>query len=217
MITENIETLKKEIKQDVTIVAVTKYQSLESTRAVVDAGILDLGESRAQDFQKKYEALSDKSIRWHFIGHLQRNKVKYLIGKVFLIHSIDSLKLMKTVNKESQKQEVITNILLQLNLTHETNKYGFTIDEIIEILPTIGNFKHLKILGLMAMGPNTENNSEIRQIFVELKSIYDKMKKQANGDNLEMKILSMGMTDDYKIAIEEGSNLVRIGRKIFRS
>ncbi len=217
MILDNVRNLKKEINEDVTLVAVTKYQSLEATKAVVEAGIFDLGESRAQDFLKKYQALSDERIRWHFIGHLQKNKVKYLIGKVFLIHSIDSFKLIKAINKESQKQKVITDVLLQLNLTNDPNKNGFSIEELNTLLPKIDDFKHIRIRGLMAMGPNTENKNEIRKIFVELKRIYDKMKKQSQGENLKLEILSMGMTDDYQIAIEEGSNLVRIGRKIFRS
>ena len=158
MIIENINELKKEMSDDVTLVAVTKYQSLDSTRAVIKAGVHDLGESRAQDFVKKYEALSDEKIRWHFIGHLQRNKVKFLIGKVFLIHSIDSFKLLKAVNQESQKQKVITNVLLQLNLTNDLNKYGFSIDEIKAIIPEIKALKHVHVKGLMTMGSNTKNN-----------------------------------------------------------
>lgn len=217
MIANNIKTIKNELNEKASLVVVTKYQSIEATKDVINAGVFDLGESRAQDFLKKYESLADERIRWHFIGHLQKNKVKYLIGKVFLIHSIDSLKLLKTINKESQKQAVITDVLLQLNLINDDNKYGFSLDELDDVLPKISEFKHIRVKGLMAMGPNTENNNEIRKIFVELKSIYDRIKKQSQGENLKMDILSMGMTDDYKIAIEEGSNLVRIGRKIFRS
>lgn len=217
MILENITNLKKEINNDVTLVAVTKYQSLEATKAVIEAGVLDLGESRAQEFLKKYEVLSDERIRWHFIGHLQKNKVKYLVGKVFLIHSVDSLRLIKTINKESQKQECITDVLLQLNLTDDANKSGFLIDELEAVLPKIKDFKQIQVRGLMAMGPNTENKNEIRKVFMELKRIYDKMKKQSQGENFKLEILSMGMTDDYQIGIEEGSNLIRIGRKIFRS
>ncbi len=217
MILDNITNLKKEIDSSVTLVAVTKYQNLEATKAVVDAGIVDLGESRAQEFLKKYEALSDEKIRWHFIGHLQKNKVKYLIGKVFLIHSVDSLRLIKTINNESQKKEVTTDVLLQLNLVNDPNKSGFSIEELEEVLPKIEGFKQVRVRGLMTMGPNTENKNEIRKVFVELKRIYDKIKKQSQGENLKLEILSMGMTDDYQIGIEEGSNLVRIGRKIFRS
>jgi pyridoxal phosphate enzyme (YggS family) len=215
MIARNIERLQQEIPENVTLVAVTKYHDLEETKAVVAAGIRDLGESRVQDFLKKYEMI--ENVNWHFIGHLQKNKVKQIIGKVYLLHSIDSLELLEIVNRESEKAGLVTNVLLQLNLAEEETKHGFKKDGFDQILKEMLCFKAIQIKGLMAMGPHTENNQEIRNIFVELKQIYDKIKEHYHEENLKMEILSMGMTDDYKIAIEEGSNLVRIGRKIFSS
>ncbi|MDI3535727.1 MAG: dependent protein [Eubacteriaceae bacterium] len=215
MIAENIERLQAEIPENVTLVAVTKYHDLADTKAVVAAGIKDLGESRVQDFLKKYEAMDH--VNWHFIGHLQKNKVKQIIGKVYLIHSIDSLELLEIVNRESEKAGLVTDVLLQLNLAREETKYGFEKENFNRVLEKAMTYQAVRIKGLMAMGPHTENNQEIRNIFVELKQIYDKIKEHYHGDKLSMEVLSMGMTDDYKIAIEEGSNLVRIGRKIFSS
>ncbi|WKY43001.1 YggS family pyridoxal phosphate-dependent enzyme [Eubacteriaceae bacterium ES2] len=215
MIAKNIERLKEEIPENVTLVAVTKYHDLEETKAVVAAGIRDLGESKVQDFLKKYEMIDD--VRWHFIGHLQKNKVKQIIGKVYLIHSVDSLQLLEIINRESEKAALVTDVLLQLNLAEEETKYGFKKEDFDHLLEKAMAYQAIRIRGLMAMGPHTENNREIRNIFVELKQIYDKIKEHYHGENLNMEILSMGMTDDYKIAIEEGSNLVRIGRKIFSS
>ncbi|WKY46376.1 YggS family pyridoxal phosphate-dependent enzyme [Eubacteriaceae bacterium ES3] len=215
MIATNIEHLKQEIPEDVTLVAVTKYHDLNETQAVVDAGVIDLGESRVQDFLKKYVEIDN--VRWHFIGHLQKNKVKQIIGKVYLIHSIDSIELLEIVNRESEKAGVVTDVLLQLNLAEEESKYGFAITELNQVLESVTGFDAIQVRGLMAMGPHTENNEEIQKIFVELKQIYDKIKEHSQEKNIKMEVLSMGMTDDYKIAIKEGSTLVRIGRKIFSS
>ena len=216
MIADNIRKIESELPEHVRLVAVTKYHSLEDTQAVIDAGVLDLGESRVQDFLKKYEALGDGP-RWHFIGHLQKNKVKYLIGKTFLIHSVDSLELLEVIDRESKKKGLITSILLQLNLAREDSKSGFLEEDLNSVLKVIPRYKNTKVLGLMAMGPLTQNNEEIRNVFVELKRIYDRIKEESLSSAIQMEYLSMGMTDDYRIAIEEGSNMIRIGRKIFNS
>ncbi|MGV8905000.1 MAG: YggS family pyridoxal phosphate-dependent enzyme [Acetobacterium sp.] len=216
MIADNIRKIESELPEQVRLVAVTKYHSLEDTQAVIDAGVIDLGESRVQDFLKKYEALGELP-RWHFIGHLQKNKVKYLIGKTFLIHSVDSLKLLEVIDHESKKKGLITSILLQLNLAREDTKSGFLAEDLESVLKLIPQYQNIKVRGLMAMGPLTQNNEEIRNIFVELKKIYDRIIEESQNNTLEMEYLSMGMTDDYKIAIEEGSNMIRIGRKIFNS
>ena len=214
MISGNINRIKSEIPDHVTLVAVSKYQSVEDTKAVLDAGIYDLGESKVQDFLKKYEILGDRP-RWHFIGHLQKNKVKYLIGKTFLIHSVDSLELLDVIEREGKKQGVATDVLLQLNLARDDNKSGILIEKLDDVLEKLSKYQFVKVKGLMAMGPLTQNNDKIREIFVELKKIYDRIKEESMDDVLEMKYLSMGMTDDYTIAIEEGSNMIRVGRKIF--
>ncbi|HEY5537740.1 MAG TPA: YggS family pyridoxal phosphate-dependent enzyme [Acetobacterium sp.] len=216
MIADNIRKIESELPEHVRLVAVTKYHSLEDTQAVIDAGVLDLGESRVQDFLKKYEVLGDGP-RWHFIGHLQKNKVKYLIGKTFLIHSVDSLELLEVIDRESKKKGLITSILLQLNLAREDSKSGFLEEDLNSVLKVIPRYKNTKVLGLMAMGPLTQNNEEIRNVFVELKRIYDRIKEESLSSAIQMEYLSMGMTDDYRIAIEEGSNMIRIGRKIFNS
>lgn len=214
MISENIKRIKSEIPEDVTLVAVTKYQSLEATQAVLEAGVFDLGESKVQDFLKKYEVLGEQP-RWHFIGHLQKNKVKYLIGKTFLIHSVDSIELMDVIEKEGKKQGIVTDVLLQLNLAREDSKSGILEENLQTVLNELSGYQFVRIKGLMAMGPLTQNNDKIREIFVDLKRIYDKIKEESVGEVIQMNYLSMGMTDDYTIAIEEGSNMIRVGRKIF--
>ena len=214
MISDNIEKIKSEIPDHVTLVAVTKYHSTEDTKAVLDAGVYDLGESKVQDFLKKYEEIGNGP-RWHFIGHLQKNKVKYLIGKTFLIHSVDSIELLDVIEKESKKQDVVTSVLLQLNLAREDTKSGILREDLEAVLKELPKYKYIKVKGLMAIGPLTQNNEEIRNIFVELKKIYDKIKEKFSDEVIQMTYLSMGMTDDYTIAIKEGSNMIRIGRKIF--
>ncbi|MDD3306663.1 MAG: YggS family pyridoxal phosphate-dependent enzyme [Acetobacterium sp.] len=214
MISDNINRIKSEIPEQVTLVAVSKYQSLEDTQAVLDAGIYDLGESKVQDFIKKYEVLGDRP-RWHFIGHLQKNKVKYIIGKTFLIHSVDSIELINVIERESKKQGIVTNVLLQLNLAREDSKSGIVIEDLDAVLKVLPRYQFVKVKGLMAMGPLIEDNDKIREIFVELKKIYDRIKEESVDDTIQMNYLSMGMTDDYTIAIEEGSNMIRVGRKIF--
>ena len=214
MIRDNINRIKSELPDHVTLVAVSKYQSLEDTKAVLDAGVYDLGESRVQDFLKKYELLGDRP-RWHFIGHLQKNKVKYIIGKTFLIHSVDSLELIDVIERESKKQGMVTDVLLQLNLAREDSKSGILVENLNSILEVLPGYQFVRVKGLMAMGPLTQNNDKIREIFVELKKIYDRIKEESVDGKVQMNYLSMGMTDDYTIAIEEGSNMVRVGRKIF--
>ena len=214
MISDNIEKIKSEIPDHVTLVAVTKYHSTEDTKAVLDAGVYDLGESKVQDFLRKYEEIGNGP-RWHFIGHLQKNKVKYLIGKTFLIHSVDSIELLDVIEKESKKQDVVTSVLLQLNLAREDTKSGILREDLEAVLKELPKYKYIKVKGLMAIGPLTQNNEEIRNIFVELKKIYDKIKEKFSDEVIQMTYLSMGMTDDYTIAIKEGSNMIRIGRKIF--
>ena len=141
--------------------------------------------------------------------------MKYLIGKTFLIHSVDSIELLNVIEKESKKQDTVTSVLLQLNLAREDTKSGILREDLAAVLKELPKYKYIKVKGLMAIGPLTQNNEEIRNIFVELKKIYDKIKEKFSDEVIQMTYLSMGMTDDYTIAIKEGSNMIRIGRKIF--
>lgn len=214
-IAENIRAIRATIPENVTLIGVTKYHSLEETQEVVDAGVYDLGENRVQEFLEK-EGRINGPVRWHFIGHLQTNKVKYLIGKVTLIHSVHSIKLLKTIEKESIKQGLVTDVLLQFNLAKEATKSGFMAEEYQEVMDFCRQLTHVRVMGLMCMGPMTKNSEAIRKIFKQLKEIYDTIKKDyCNEAPITMRYLSMGMTDDYPIAIEEGATMVRIGRKIF--
>ena len=215
MIAKNVEEIRRTIPEGVTLVGVTKYHDVAETQAVVDAGVHDLGENRVQDLLDKIDQINGE-VRWHFIGHLQTNKVKYLIGKVHLIHSIHSLKLLHTVDRESAKQGVVTDILLQFNLAEEATKSGFKAGEFEAACREAEACRNVRVRGLMAMGPMTENTEEIRKIFKQLKRMYDKMLDEYHGGENDIDSLSMGMTDDYPIAIEEGSSIVRIGRKIFK-
>lgn len=215
MIAKNVEEIRRTIPEGVTLVGVTKYHDVAETQAVVDAGVHDLGENRVQDLLDKIDQITGE-VRWHFIGHLQTNKVKYLIGKVHLIHSIHSLKLLHTVDRESAKQGVVTDILLQFNLAEEATKSGFKVGEFEAACREAEACRNVRVRGLMAMGPMTENTEEIRKIFKQLKRMYDTMLDEYHGGENDIDSLSMGMTDDYPIAIEEGSSIVRIGRKIFK-
>jgi pyridoxal phosphate enzyme (YggS family) len=215
VITGNIRALQKEIPDNVTLVAVTKYHDVAETQAVVDAGVHDLGENRVQDLLAKMEVITGE-VRWHFIGHLQTNKVKYLIGKVVLIHSVHSVKLLQTIEKESAKQDLITDVLIQFNLAQEDSKSGFAAEDLGEVMEKAAACPHVRVRGLMAIGPMTKNSDEIRKVFKQLKRMYDTMYKEYLGGCNAIDSLSMGMTDDYPIAIEEGSTIVRIGRKIFK-
>lgn len=211
----NLIEIEETVPDNTTLCAITKYHDLNETKEVIKNGVLDLGESKVQDFLKKYNEINEP-VRWHFIGHLQTNKVKDLIGKVYLIQSVDSIKVLNKINNESKKRDEITNILIQYNLTGEDQKFGFSEEQTDEWINAVKDLENVKVLGIMGMGPNTEDTEAIHQVFHNLKYLYDKIDESVTDiDNIEMNILSMGMSHDYPIAIEEGSNLVRIGSKIF--
>lgn len=215
IIKHNLEEITESLPEEATLCAITKYHDLDETREVINNGILDLGESKVQDFLKKFEEI-EEPVRWHFIGHLQTNKVKYLIGKVHLIQSVDSLKVLRKINNESKKKDEVTDVLIQYNLTGEDQKYGFSEEETDNWINELENLENVRVKGIMGMGPNTEDEEAIRKVFHELKEIYDKIDSISGINNLQMNILSMGMSHDYPIAIEEGANLVRVGSKIFK-
>lgn len=218
-ILQNIENSKKNSKfdEDVTLLAVTKFRTTDEIKEVLDFGINNLGENKVKEFETKYEFFKDEDINWHFIGHLQRNKVKNLIGKTALIHSVDSIRLMEEINKQSEKKDVITNILIEFNIAKEENKYGFNEDEVDFIFENALKFKNIKVKGVMCMAPFTDNKEIIVNVFRKLRKIYDNCRNIYNKyDNIDLTIISMGMSNDYEIAIEQGSNIVRVGTSIFK-
>ena len=204
---------------DVTVVGVTKYTDVQGVQACIDAGILNIGENLAQHALPKIEALGDahQDVHWHFIGHLQTNKVKYLVPFVALIHGIDSVKLIQEVNKQAAKINRRVNCLLQVHIADEENKFGFTPSEIMEIFSSgiLSTMENVRIIGLMGMATFTDNRLQIRNEFKKLKHVFDTIKLKYSHDYPEFKELSMGMSDDFQIAIEEGSTMVRVGSSIF--
>lgn len=198
---------------DVTLIAVSKTKPLPMLQEAYEAGVRDFGENRVQELVEKYEALPG-DIRWHMIGHLQRNKVKYLVGKVFLIHSVDSLRLAQEIEKEAAKKGVSVNILVEVNVAEEESKFGMTASETVSLVEEIAKLPHIRIKGLMTIAPYVEDSEENRRYFAKLKQIYvDIIHK--NIDNVFMEELSMGMTGDYEVAITEGATYIRVGTGIF--
>ncbi len=211
-IQENLKTIKKEIPGHVALVAVSKTKPLEDILSAYETGHRVFGENKVQEMVEKWEKLP-KDIEWHMIGHLQRNKVKYMAEFVSLIHGVDSLKLLKEIDKQAKKHQRIIDCLLQIHIAEEDTKFGFDADELNEVIHS-NEFKGLKnihIIGLMGMATFTENEAQIRREFKQLNSLYVTLEK----DIEDLSILSMGMSGDYQIAIEEGSTLVRIGSSIF--
>ena len=225
MIRENIEEVKEKIRlacvkserdmNDVTLIAVSKTKPLPMLQEAYECGIRDFGENKVQELMEKIPAMPD-DIRWHMIGHLQRNKVKYIVDKVYLIHSVDSLRLAEEISKEACKKNVCVNILVEVNVAEEDTKFGTTCEDAIALVENISRLPNLKIHGLMTIAPNVENEEENRIYFNRLKQLSVDIRSK-NIDNVYMDVLSMGMTGDYQIAVEEGSTYVRVGTGIFGS
>ncbi len=217
LIEQNLESLKVDIPDHVTLVAVSKTKPVSDIQEAFDAGQQIFGENKIQEMVNKYDVLP-KSIQWHMIGHLQRNKVKYMAHFVDLIHGVDSLKTLKEIDKQAKKHDRIINCLLQARIAEEETKFGLTFDE-IEIIMNSEDFKSLKniqIKGLMGMATFTDDTNQIAKEFKSLKTFYDKLKSDnLSTFNFQLSTLSMGMSGDYKIAIENGSNMIRVGSKIF--
>lgn len=208
---ENLKEIQTEIPDGAILVAVSKTKPEEEIQILFEAGQLDFGENKVQEMLEK-QAVLPQEIRWHQIGHLQKNKVKYIAPFVHLIHSVDSEDLLKEINKQALRQERIISCLLQVRIADEETKFGMEQEEAQRILATYeANFPFVKIVGLMGMATFTEDENQIRNEFRTLKTFFDKLKTQ----NPELKILSMGMSGDFKIALEEGSNMVRVGSAIF--
>lgn len=209
----NISNLKAEIPNNVEVVLATKYASIDEIGVISNKfENIIFGENRVQHGEEKQQHYPNIKNPWHFIGHLQRNKVKKVLEKYNLIHSVDSLRLVEEINNQSEKKQIVSNILLQLNPIKEESKFGFGIKALKEIEDKLLAYKNINIQGLMSMAPHTENMNDIKKTFKESRKVYDNMK--LNGFNFNF--LSMGMSNDYKIAIDEGSNMIRIGSIIFR-
>ncbi|GFH95750.1 pyridoxal phosphate homeostasis protein [Lachnospiraceae bacterium] len=198
---------------DVTLIAVSKTKPLPMLQEAYEAGVRDFGENRVQELVEKYEALPG-DIRWHMIGHLQRNKVKYLVGKVFLIHSVDSLRLAQEIQREAEKKQTEVNILVEVNVAGEESKFGSRREETLQLVKEIALLPLVHIQGLMTVAPYVENPEENRGIFANLQQLAVDIGRE-NIDNVNMNVLSMGMTGDYPVAVEEGATCVRVGTGIF--
>ena len=199
--------------KDVTLIAVSKFKPIEDLREAYDAGVRDFGENRVQELVDKYEKMPSDT-RFHMIGHLQKNKVKYLIGKTVLIHSVDNLELASVIQKESAKAGVVTDILIEVNVAREDTKFGCMIEDALSLVKKVSAFPNVRIKGLMTIAPYVENDEENRQHFVALRQLSIDIAAQ-NIDNVSMDVLSMGMTCDYKVAVSEGATFVRVGTAIF--
>jgi hypothetical protein len=211
-IKENLAHIKKQLPAHVTLVAVSKTKPAEMIREAYEAGQREFGENYVQELEQKHQLLPT-DIRWHAIGHLQSNKVKYIAPFVHLIHGVDSLKLLQEINKQGAKNNRTINCLLQVYIASEETKFGFDLKECEELInsSTLSNLQNVKVIGFMGMASNTENKTQIRSEFKSLKELFDKLRNK----NSDLTILSMGMSSDFKIAIEEGSTMIRIGSSIF--
>ena len=215
-IANEITKIKSSLPATTRLIAVSKTKPVEDLQQAYDAGQRVFGENKALEMRDKHEVLPN-DIQWHFIGHLQTNKIKYIISYVSLIHSIDSCNLLNEVNKEAAKKGRRVDCLLQFHIADEDTKYGLSFDEAQVLLnsPEYKAMNNIRIVGVMGMATFTDNKDQIRQEFRNLKSIFDRLKEQYFADNDSFKEISMGMSDDYPIAIEEGSTLIRVGSAIF--
>jgi pyridoxal phosphate enzyme (YggS family) len=215
-IAENLQRIKESIPEQVTLVAVSKTKADELIMEAYQAGHRDFGENKVQDLVAKQERLP-ADIRWHMIGHLQSNKVKYLASFVHMVHGVDSLKLLGVINREAEKHKRIIDCLLQMHIAAEDTKFGMSEEELMLLLNSgaYREMKHVRIRGLMGMATYTENSNQIREEFRHLKRIFDRLKEKQFAGQDSFDQLSCGMSGDYVLAIEEGSNLVRIGSLIF--
>ena len=224
MLQENYESVDKKIteacrragrnRDAVTLIAVSKTKPLSDIEELLqNTDAENFGENKVQELVDKYEHIS-RPVKWHMIGHLQTNKVKYIIDKAELIHSVDSLKLAETIEKEAAKHDLIADILVEVNVAEEESKFGMKMEEVIPFVEKVSAFPHVRVRGLMTIAPFVEDPEENRSIFADLHKLYVDI-KQKNIDNGTVSILSMGMTNDYEVAIEEGATMVRIGTGIF--
>ena len=200
-------------RDEVTLIAVSKTKPVEDLQAVYDLNIRDFGENKVQELKDKREVMPE-DIKWHMIGHLQRNKVKYIIGKVKLIHSVDSLRLAEEISKQAIKNNVNADILVEVNIGNEDSKFGISTEDVIGLVKDIAKLENVSIKGLMCVAPYVVDSEENRPLFHKIKDLSVDIMSE-NIDNVSMSILSMGMSNDYQVAIEEGATMVRIGSNLF--
>ncbi len=223
MIRENLELVEKNISEacsragrdrsEVTLIAVSKTKPVEDIMEAYNAGIRDFGENKVQELVDKYDKLP-KDIRWHMIGHLQKNKVKYIVDKAVLIHSVDSFELAKEINKQAEKKNRVVDILIEVNIADEETKFGVGYDNALELVKSVMELSYVNIRGLMCIAPYVVDSNQNRKFFQKmLKLDVDIMSKLCN--NIHIDVMSMGMTCDYTVAIEEGATMVRVGTGIF--
>lgn len=223
MITENLEQVRKNIDEacrmagrdpkEVTLIAVSKTKPVSMLKEAYDAGARCFGENKVQEIMDKHPQLPE-DIQWHMIGHLQRNKVKYIVDKVSMIHSVDSLRLAQTIEQEAAKHNVCVPVLLEVNVAQEESKFGLKMGEVLPLIETIADFPHIKVQGLMTIAPYVENAEDNRDFFRQLKKLSVDIEAK-NINNVSMSVLSMGMTGDYQVAVQEGATMVRVGTGIF--
>ena len=223
IVTENLKIVEERIenacrrsgrnREDVTLIAVSKTKPVSMIQEAYDAEIRVFGENKVQELTEKYGELPS-DIQWHMIGHLQRNKVKYIIDKAALIHSVDSIRLLETIDKEAAKKQMTAKVLLEVNMAKEDTKFGLMPEEVMGFIDKVPEFKHVSVEGLMTIAPNTDDPETNRQFFSALRKLSVDIADK-NIDNIHMGVLSMGMTNDYEVAIEEGATMVRVGTGIF--
>lgn len=215
-VASQIQQLQSSLPDGVNLLAISKFQSIEAIKEAYDAGQRMFGENHIQEMASKAAALPE-DIEWHFTGHVQTNKIKYMASFVSLIHAVDSFRLLREIDKHAAKHGRCIDCLLQIHIAQEDTKYGLTMDECRHLLAhePWRDFKHVRIVGLMAMGSNTDDMNQVRNEFRQMKQLFDELKESYFADEPSFSQLSEGMTDDYPIAIEEGSTIVRIGSMIF--
>ncbi len=222
-VADNLKSIRSRIERaalrvgrnfsDIKLVAVTKNVSVSQIEEAITAGVTDIGENRAQEALGKFREL-DGRVTWHFVGHLQTNKVKYVVDFVELVHSVDSLRLAKEIERRAGDREKVQKILVEVNVSGERSKFGLLPGELMDFLEEIAGFKHLEVEGLMTMAPLVGDPEMARPVFFSLRKLFEKV-KDGGPPGVKMRYLSMGMTNDFEVAIEEGSNMVRIGTGIF--
>lgn len=216
-IEENLRHIHKQMgNASATLVAISKTKPLQDIQEAYDAGQRHFGENKVQEMTEKAEQLP-AVIKWHMVGHLQRNKVKYIVPYVHLIHSVDSVRLLKAINKEAGKVDRVVNCLLQVHIAQETTKFGFDTQELLDLLASeiLDELPHVNVLGLMGMATNTGDEMQVKSEFTSLHQLFLKLKKGYNKPNLNLKELSMGMSGDFELALACGSTMIRVGSSIF--
>lgn len=223
MLASNLQEVERKImeacdkagraREEITLIAVSKTKPVPMLQEIYDLGVRDFGENKVQELTDKEPQLP-ADLRWHMIGHLQRNKVKQVIDKAVLIHSVDSVRLAKAIEAEAAKKDIIVQILLEVNVAEEDSKFGLKVDEVLPAIEEIATMPHVRIKGLMTIAPFVENPEENRTVFAQLQKLSVDIAEK-NIDNVSVDILSMGMTNDYQVAIEEGATMIRVGTGIF--